>query len=96
MGIGRRYILEVTEKIPSGATTVVRTIPYSMLDAFDGTRPNGTTFSYFTITAVDLQGLNQSQYESRVSDFLYYVNIDSTTEFNNLKALASFETGDCI
>ena len=95
MGDARKYILEINKIEPSGFTTVERTEVHSLLDAFEGETINGREFSYFEITTSELAGLTVATYERRVSDFLTYVEINSTSEFDRLLDESTFDSVDC-
>lgn len=76
MGLARRYILECDLERTSGVTTVFESVQYDLTDSFSGTSifDTGSTFSYNSITLIELGELSDVNYQLRVTDFFSYVS----------------------
>ena len=95
MGDARKYILQKEEIVSTGFTTLRRVVEYDLREAFEGVRPDDSAFAYFTITSNDLIEMDNSSYDIRMRDFLYFVNIPSIDVYNGLVSDSTFDSGDC-
>lgn len=83
---------------PSGLTTVtIETITYNLLDSFSGVRdtPEGGEYNYTALSLEGLRLLTDDQYEDRVSDFLSYIQVSTTTRRATLLSEATFDDPSC-
>jgi hypothetical protein len=93
MAEARKYIISCVTQQPSGLTNVtLATVTYDLLNAFSGTRdtPEGGSFSYNNTTLQDVGLMTDIQYNQRVSDFLIYVEIQTTSRRATLLSEAQY------
>jgi hypothetical protein len=95
MGIARRYILQVGGVRPSGATITGAATEFNLLDAFSGEIANGTEVQYDAITTEQLASLSESEYFTRVEDFLTIVEIQEDGAYQTLLDRSEFNSTQC-
>jgi hypothetical protein len=95
MGLARRYIIEVVEIVPTGASSVERTVEYDLTEAFSGTNGSGDVVTYDGITTNDIITLSNDDYENRVDDFLYLLQIDEEGGYDKLNNSSTFDSTSC-
>jgi len=83
----RRYIIQCLETRQSGVTTVITTVEYNLLDSFN---------SYTELTPLELGELSDIEYDTRLNDFIDYIDgIDSDVK-NQLISTSTFFDPSCV
>ena len=82
MGLARRYILECQIETPSGMSFVIINQEISLLNGFSGVTDvgSGTTYSFPTITLIQLKQLTDEEYADRVYYFVAHVGNSNLSE----------------